>query len=336
MGLWGVKTIFQRYPDPSRPNKEILQLLKICVNNNDFLFDDRWFLQVEGTAMGHRYAPSYANLYMSEWEREALAKCPLKPLLYLRFLDDIIGIWPHSEDSFYQFTEILNNHHPSIKIKHTLDTHQVNFLDTTISLFPINATHKRLTSKVYFKPTDTHALLHRLSYHPGHTFKGIIKSQILRFHCICTHESDLHQAISILFRSLRRRNYSWRFLRRIKAETLAALSPTHSPLAPPHRLETLNRVHRWAGEDTPPLPGLELAPGAPPKLIPLVSTFSHKYISLKENCQKTQEQFDRLKNYRVILALSSLKFAFFLLVKATFTREDGTLGLHRERLKNMK
>ncbi|TWW78626.1 hypothetical protein D4764_11G0007470 [Takifugu flavidus] len=41
--------------------------------------------------MGQRFAPSYANLYMSEWEREALTKCPLLPTLYLRYLDDILS-----------------------------------------------------------------------------------------------------------------------------------------------------------------------------------------------------------------------------------------------------
>jgi len=33
----------------------------------------------------------------------------------------------------------------------------------------------------FFKPTDTHQLLHGSSYHPKHTTKGILKSQILRF-----------------------------------------------------------------------------------------------------------------------------------------------------------
>ncbi|KAI4800057.1 hypothetical protein KUCAC02_016594 [Chaenocephalus aceratus] len=53
--------------------------------------------------MGQRFAPSYANMYMSEWEREALAKCTHLPSLYHRFLDDIIGIWPHDISVFPQF-----------------------------------------------------------------------------------------------------------------------------------------------------------------------------------------------------------------------------------------
>lgn len=73
--------------------------------------------------------------------------------------------------------------------------------------------------------TDTHALLHKASYHPRHTFKGIIKSQILRFYRICSRVSDFNDAISILFRSLRSWHYSARFLRNIKRTTLASLPP---------------------------------------------------------------------------------------------------------------
>ncbi len=131
LGLKTVKRIFNRYPDKLRPDAEILQLLEICLRCNDFVFDDEHYLQVQGTAMGHRYAPSYANLYMSEWEREVLDKCPLKPVLYYRFLDDIIGAWTHGEDSFLEFVDTLNNHHPSIQVKHHLDSNHVNFLDTT-------------------------------------------------------------------------------------------------------------------------------------------------------------------------------------------------------------
>lgn len=43
----------------------------------------------------------------------------------------------------------------------------------------------KLDVKVFFKSTDTHALLHKHSLHPSHTFKGIIKAQLLRFQRIC-------------------------------------------------------------------------------------------------------------------------------------------------------
>ena len=179
--------------------------------------------------MGQRYAPSYANIYMSEWEREALAKCTHQPLTYLRFLDDIFGIWHHDITLFSDFISTLNNHHPSIKVKYIIDPLQVNFLDTTVFFdHSINSAHTQLLTKVYFKTTDTHALLHKKSYHPKHTYKGIIKSQIIRFYRLSSKTTDLQASISILFSSLRHRGYSKRFLRQIKNSTLASLASARS------------------------------------------------------------------------------------------------------------
>lgn len=115
---------------------------------------------------------------MSEWEWEALAKCNNKPSFFLHFLDDIIGAWPHDISVFPNFINKLNNHRSSIKLKYTIDAHQVNFLDTTVFFQPINATHKQMLTKVYYKATDTHSLLHKASFHPKPTFKCIIKSQL--------------------------------------------------------------------------------------------------------------------------------------------------------------
>ncbi|PJE77742.1 hypothetical protein CI610_03332 [invertebrate metagenome] len=84
---------------------------------------------------------------------------------------------------------------------------------------------------MFFKPTDSHQLLHKKSFHPKHSFKGIIKSQIIRFHRICTRESDFNNAVKILFRALRNRNYSYRFLRKIKGETLKEIAPKNGYIA---------------------------------------------------------------------------------------------------------
>ena len=35
-----------------------------------------------------------------EWEEAALSKYSKSPLLYLRYLDDILIIWPHSKQEF--------------------------------------------------------------------------------------------------------------------------------------------------------------------------------------------------------------------------------------------
>jgi len=212
-GIQSIRNIFFKFHDKKRPDKEILQLLEINLTKNDFEFDGQYFLQIKGTAMGKKFAPAYADIFMAEWETAALEKCDKKPLHYYRYLDDIWGIWTYSQDDFNTFLDILNNHNSSIKLKSTTDNNSIDFLDTTTFKGP-NFTHNnQLDIKVYFKDTDTHALLFKTSFHPKHTFAGLIKSQLLRFHRICTQTEDFKHATKVLYLSLSTRGYSRTFLR---------------------------------------------------------------------------------------------------------------------------
>lgn len=212
-GIQVIKDVFFRFPDKKRPDKELLQLLEINLTRNDFEFNGQFYLQIKGTAMGKKFAPAYADLFMAWWETAALEKCGKKPLHYYRYLDDIWGVWTHSEEEFSVFLHTLNTHNSSIKLKATTDKDKVNFLDTTTFKGPKFALHNQLDIKVYFKDTDTHALLHRSSHHPKHTFAGLIKSQLLRFHRICSQPEDFKHATKVLFSALSTRGYSRTFLR---------------------------------------------------------------------------------------------------------------------------
>lgn len=212
-GIACVRRIFEKYPDPGRPDEELLKLLEINLTRNDFVFDGEFYLQIKGTAMGKRFAPAYANIFMANWEEEVLAKCEKSPAYYVRYLDDIWGIWMGSEAEFDKFMDTLNSHNPSIKLKSVLNRETIDFLDTTIYKGPDFDTTHKLDVKVFFKTTDTHALLHKDSFHPKHTFRGIVKSQLLRFQRICTREEEFWKAVKTLFKALRERGYGRSFLR---------------------------------------------------------------------------------------------------------------------------
>ena len=81
-------------------------------------------------------------------------------------------------------------------------------------------------TKVYFKPTYTLELLHKKSHHPNHTFKGLIKSQILRYVRICNNKQGVMIACTKLFETLVRRGNSERYLRKIEDKALCELKKT--------------------------------------------------------------------------------------------------------------
>lgn len=75
--------------------------------NINFEFNGKHFLQKHGTAIGTRVAPSYANLFMHDLESELLDLAPVRPYMWLRYIDDIFVVWTEGNSSFRSFLSRL-------------------------------------------------------------------------------------------------------------------------------------------------------------------------------------------------------------------------------------
>jgi hypothetical protein len=162
---------------------KLLALLKLVLTCNNFEFNGHHYRQTLGTAMGSKVAPSYANIFMGDLEKRLLGGFPLKPTIFLRFIDDIFLIWPHGENTLLDFVNYLNNAHHSIKFTLEYSTTQVHFLDTTVSRDPLTG---KLIFDLYTKPTDSHAYLWYTSAHPPRCMGSQPYGQYLRLRRICT------------------------------------------------------------------------------------------------------------------------------------------------------
>ena len=90
------------------------------------------FHQIQGTAMGTKMAPAYANLFMAELEQEILDNYNTEPILWNRYIDDILCIWPGSQVSLKTFIQYLNRQHRTIKFTFECSPNEIQFLDVTI------------------------------------------------------------------------------------------------------------------------------------------------------------------------------------------------------------
>ena len=61
-----------------------------------------------GTAIGSKAAPSFAVLYMGDFEDRYVFPYRLQPILYLRYIDDIFMLWQHGPEELRMFVEHLN------------------------------------------------------------------------------------------------------------------------------------------------------------------------------------------------------------------------------------
>jgi hypothetical protein len=150
---------------------------------NDFEIAGQIFLQVLGTTLGKRFAPNSANIYLIKFDKAAVVSdFIIKPQHYFRFIDDTFFIWCGSLYELKEFEVSLNDLIPGIKVTLVIRSQVAEFLDILVyKQWMVSQTV--LKTRVFFEPTDTHQLLHGLSFHPK---RGVLKSQFIRFKRICS------------------------------------------------------------------------------------------------------------------------------------------------------
>ena len=202
-GLEALKTRLEGDPQRRAPTKLILKLAQLVLENNVIEFDEQLFLQLMGTAMGTKMAPNYANIFMGEFEKQAIANYHLKPLVWLRFIDDVFMIWTHGQEELDKFVQYLNQIKPSIKFTCEQSLTQVCFLDTWV----VRDVDNTLYTKVYSKPTDTFDYLKYESSHPSHCKSAGPKAQLLRVRRNSTKDVDFLKTALTTIAHYHRRGY---------------------------------------------------------------------------------------------------------------------------------
>ena len=128
--------------------------------------------------MGSRVAPPLAILFMDDLERQFNNTAETKPDIYMRYIDDVLGVWTDGADKLHQYLQHINQAHPSIKftIETTENSGSIPFLDTEITVEP----NGKYTTELYMKPTSAGIILHAESAQPWTTKRATLHSQIRR------------------------------------------------------------------------------------------------------------------------------------------------------------
>jgi hypothetical protein len=202
------------------PPNTMSDLLKIVLTRNYFQFADKMYHQIQGTAMGTKMAPAYANLFMAELEENILANSTTKPLLWKRFIDDILCIWPDSAESLRSFLHYLNSVHPSIKFTHECSATSIDFLDITIHKGDRFKSTGKLDIQPFFKKTNKFQYLHYSSAHPKNVFTSLIKGEMTRLLRNCSSETEYLRIQNKMQSIFRDRGYP----RKLISETISQVN----------------------------------------------------------------------------------------------------------------
>ena len=113
-------------------------------------------------------------------------------------------VWTGSKEDLFSFFNEINTVHYTIKFDCQYSFNSINFLDTTV----YKNKHNSLSTKLFTKPTDRRAYLHRNSCHPNSLIINIPYGQALRVKRICSEETDLQEALDELKKKFQMRGYN--------------------------------------------------------------------------------------------------------------------------------
>ena len=161
-----------------RFNKQFfLESATLILKNNNRKFNDKFFVQINGTAIGTIFVSTYVTLSMGNFEMIFYTICinefgnTLGHFIlenWCRILDDCEAPLDKTHINRNRLLEILNYINPSIEFKMEANYKELLFLDIFIK-----RNNDKIWMDINFKVTDTRRCLPFLSRHPTHCKKNI-------------------------------------------------------------------------------------------------------------------------------------------------------------------
>ena len=152
---FGFKTVFkilQSHVNKFPPTQPVIEALELCLTCNNSIFNNKNYLQTDGTAQGPHMSCSYADLALTTFDNRTFAySCSLTTWKRLR--DDVFVVWKHGSAALHLFLDYLNNLDDASEIKFTMQVAAENrfeFLDLKLKIG-----EEKINFDVYSKPTNS-------------------------------------------------------------------------------------------------------------------------------------------------------------------------------------
>ena len=189
-------------------NHSIITLAELVLTHNYFMFQNDFYLQKKGVAMGSNMSCNFASLYVGYLEKTKILNSVVNPffpnlLVYRRYVDDIFCLFKGSADLLHGFCNFLNSASEHLRFTVNFDLHKVSFLDTWII-----RKDDMLYTDLYTKPTDRNSLLRADSCHPLPLKNSLPYSQLCRLKRICKDPNSFSEHSGIMIDKFRERGYT--------------------------------------------------------------------------------------------------------------------------------
>ena len=153
--------------------KDFKQLLTLSVKSSCFVFNNVYYQQVDGVAMGSPLGPTLGNLFFVNYESKWLKECSVQfaPKYYPRYVDNIFLLF-NAKDHVKKFLRYGNSRHANIKFTcEEENDNKISFLDISIT-----RTENKFTTSIFRKKTYSGVYLNFHSHLPTDYKKGLIST----------------------------------------------------------------------------------------------------------------------------------------------------------------
>ena len=97
LGLKALEAALEKRDSIQISTSEHVKMTKFVLQNNYFEFNGETKQLISGTAVGTKFVPPYARIFMDQVETEFLKTQIHQPLVWFRYVDDIFFIWTHGQ-----------------------------------------------------------------------------------------------------------------------------------------------------------------------------------------------------------------------------------------------
>lgn len=169
--------------------------ITFILTHNIFKFDDKLFFQTFGTAMGTKFAPSYANLFMGNFEKNMImgSKWFDNIIVYKRYIDDLFFILRGSKGDFDIFVDHLNKNYWGLSFTGNISKTNLEYLD--IELTSVDA---HIITKTFFKTVGCNSLPNFQSSHYKKWLINVPYGQFRRLRKNCSRDIDFESQCKIM------------------------------------------------------------------------------------------------------------------------------------------
>ena len=184
------------------------EMLTVTMTEYFILFDNKYYEQHDGVAMGSPLGPTFANIFLCVHEILWLEKCPpeFRPVIYKRYVDDIFLLFQNI-NQIEKFKYYLNLQHANIKFtSETEMNNSLSFLDIKIV-----RENNKFTTSVYRKPTFSGVFTNFESFIPNSYKYALIFTLLHRAFKLCSNFEQFHQEIENLKNIFRKNGYPVNF-----------------------------------------------------------------------------------------------------------------------------